>query len=138
MTEPATVDAPELAGTSWVVANYSLPSGALTNPWPGSELTLKFGTDGTVTGSTGCNEFEGPYQVEGSYDPFEEGVRDDNDGQAITIGPLAVTERACAEQTWMEQEGEYLANLNAGGRWFIARGQLILRSDNTYTEFDPA
>jgi len=121
--------APELAGTSWNVINYAL-DGSITNVWPDTVVTIAFGADGTVSGSTGCNEYGGPYVTDGPYDPFEEGVRDANDGQAITLGPLVVTERACTPQHVMDQEGEYLALLDAAGRWLIGRGNLSLRGDD--------
>jgi heat shock protein HslJ len=121
--------APELAGTSWNVTDYAL-DGSITNVWPDTEVTVAFATDGTVSGSTGCNEYAGPYVTEGPYDPFEEGVRDDADGQTIDFGPLVVTERACTPQHVMDQEGEYLALLDETGRWLIGRGNLLLRGDD--------
>ena len=125
-TQPDVV-APELVGTSWVVVAYSL-AGSMTNPWPGSELTLRFNDDGTVSGSTGCNEYSATSEVEGPYDEFVEGQRDENDGQVIRLGALTITERACAESNYMEQEAEFVDLLEQVGRWFIARGNLILRS----------
>jgi len=125
-TQPDVV-APELVSTSWVVVTYSL-AGSMTNPWPGSELTLRFNDDGTVSGSTGCNEYSATSEVEGPYDEFVEGQRDENDGQVIRLGALTITERACAESNYMEQEAEFVDLLEQVGRWFIARGNLILRS----------
>ncbi len=131
-------DAPELAGTSWVLVFYNLPDGSLTNPWPGSEITAKFDDAGTISGSTGCNEYSADFSVSGPYDEFEDGVRDENDGQAVSISLTGVTERACEEQNWMEQEGEFLDNLAGTTHWFVARETLRLRSDTTYLEFEPA
>lgn len=130
-------DAPELTGTSWVLVFYNLPDGSLTNPWPGSEITAKFDGDGTVSGSTGCNEYSAAYTVSGPYDPFDEGVRDENDGQVIAMGPPEVTERACENESWMIQEGEFLDNLKGADHWLIARGNLLLRSADTFLEFEP-
>ena len=45
-------------------------------------VTLDFVDDGRLTGETGCNSFNGPYQ---------------SDGDAISIGPLAVTRAACPD-----------------------------------------
>lgn len=118
---------PELAATAWTVTNYAL-EGSLTNVWPDTEVTILFGDDGTISGSTGCNEYRGPYTVEGAYDPFEEGVRDENDGQVISLGPLSVTERACAPDHVMDQEAEFLGLLGQTGRWLVARDTLLLRS----------
>lgn len=137
-TAPPGAEAPDLNGTEWVLVFYLLPDGAITNPWPGSEITASFGDDGTVSGSTGCNEYSATFDVSGPYDPFEDGVRDENDGQAVSISLLGVTERACEEQNWMEQEGEFLDNLTGTDHWFTARGTLRLRSETTYLEFEPA
>ena len=125
-TQPDAV-APELVGTSWSVVLYSL-AGSMTNPWPGTELTLRFNDDGTVSGSTGCNEYSATFEVEGPYDEFVEGQRDDNDGQVIRFGALTITERACAESSYMEQEAEFVDLLEQVGRWFVGRGDLILRT----------
>ncbi|MFV1991158.1 MAG: META domain-containing protein [Acidimicrobiales bacterium] len=119
--------APELAGTSWFVEFLEIETG-MTNPWPGTELTLEFFGDGTVSGSAGCNTFSGPFVVSGPYDEFEEGVRDPNDGQAMTLGPFEATEMVCsAPKNVMEQEVEYFTALDQVGRWVIARGDLSLR-----------
>ena len=137
-TVPA-AEAPELAGTSWTVTDYAL-EGSITNVWPDTEVTIAFAADGTVSGSTGCNEYSGPYVTDGPYDPFEEGVPDAADGQAITLGPLAATERACTPQHVMDQEAEFLDLLDRTGRWVIARGNLDLRSsDGSFlVEAEPA
>ena len=125
-TQPDAV-APDLIGTHWIVVMYSLPA-SLTNPWPGTELTLRFGDDGTVSGSTGCNEYSAMYEVEGPYDEFVEGQRDENDGQVIQVGGLTMTERACEESNYMEQEAEFVDLVEQAGRWFIGRGNLFLRT----------
>lgn len=137
-TEVPGAEAPDLAGTEWVLTFYLLPDGAITNPWPGNEITARFDDAGTMSGSTGCNEYSADFAVSGAYDPFEDGVRDENDGQAVSISLTGVTERACEEQNWMEQEGEFLDNLTGTTHWFVARETLRLRSDTTYLEFEPA
>jgi heat shock protein HslJ len=45
-------------------------------------VTLDFVDDARLTGETGCNSFNRPYQ---------------SDGDAISIGPLAVTRAACPD-----------------------------------------
>jgi heat shock protein HslJ len=119
---------PELAGTSWLVDTLAIESG-MTNPWPGTELTLIFGSDGTLSGSAGCNTYLGSFQTSGDYDAFEEGIRDPNDGQIIVLGPLALTEMACdSPNNVMEQEIEFMSALDQAGRWVITRGDLSLRT----------
>lgn len=55
-----------LEGTTWIVDTLfsgSGPDGAATNPPPGAEAQLRF-EDGRVSGSTGCNELSGTYEIE--------------------------------------------------------------------------
>lgn len=128
VTTQVATTSPELGSTRWNVSDYSLPTGAITNVWPDTEVSLIFGEDGGVSGSVGCNSYSGNFVVEGEYDEFEEGVRDENDGQSIHIVVLSVTEKACSPEHVMEQEGEILSLLQGVDRWFISRGELILRS----------
>ena len=125
-TQPDAV-VPELVGTSWRVVLYAIP-GSMTNRWPGTELTARFGDDGMVSGSTGCNEYGATFAVEGPYDEFVEGQRDADDGQVIRFGPFTRTERACADSDHMDQEAEFVDALEQVGRWVIARGNLNLRT----------
>ena len=89
-----------LAGTAWELIAYRK-----SRPIPGSVITAVF-EDGQVRGTTGCNSYSGPYQV---------------DGDRIAIGPLAVTEMACLEPAGpMEQEAlfrEYLGTVDT--IWFV-------------------
>ena len=124
--------APELGETSWNVADYGLPTLGIMNVLPDTEVTLRFGTDGSVSGSSGCNDYNGTFGVDGIYDEFEEGVRDDNDGQSIHIVVASATKKACSPDHVMEQELEILTLLEGVDRWFIARNELILRSSDGF------
>ena len=106
---------------------------------PYCRRTLGFGDDGIVSGSTGCNEYSAAFDVEGPYDESLEGQRDENDGQVIRFGVLTITERACTESNDMEQEAEFVDVLEKVGRWFIGRGNLILRESDGFflTEAEP-
>ena len=67
---------------SWTVTGYLTTSGsAFTSVDPAGQPTAVFGGDGTVSGSTGCNNYRGPW-VQGPDD-------------AVKIGPLAKTLIAC-------------------------------------------
>lgn len=128
-TDPSTADVPELGGTDWVLTAYVLPGGSITNPWPDTEITLRFDSGGRLTGSGGCNTYEARYAVEGPYDPFESGIRDANDGQMIRIDSLAYTEMGCTPDRLMEQETEFLDLLPRAGRWvLISEGGFSLRT----------
>ncbi len=126
-SEPAqTVDAPELSGTNWNVTDYSQASGTITNVWK-TEVTIAFAADGTVSGSAGCNGYQGTWMVSGGYDEFESGVPDPNDGQELAFATLSWTEIACDDEAIMDQEAEILALLQRAGRWVLIRGSFNLR-----------
>ena len=126
-SEAASVlDAPQLDGTDWNVTTYRLPSGSITNVWL-TDVTISFAADGTVSGSAGCNDFDGTWQVSGVYDEFEPGVPDSNDGQELSLGSLSWTEIACEDQSIMEQESEILDLLQEGERWLLKGETFHLR-----------
>lgn len=123
-TQP--IDAPQLAGTSWTVTDYSQGPGMLTNIWK-TEVTISFAADGTVSGSAGCNDYGATWKVSGGYDEFESGVPDPDDGQVLIIEGLSWTEMACEDEAIMEQEAEILDLLQRAGRWVLIRGNFNLR-----------
>lgn len=129
------VPAPELAGTEWNVTNYILASGAFTNVWK-TEITIAFAADGTVSGTTGCNDYQGTWETEGPYDEFESGVPDVNDGQVIRLNGLTWTEIACEDEAIMEQEEEHIDMLQQAGRWVIIRGDFHLRNSDGQLLFE--
>ncbi len=119
-------DAPRLGGTNWNVTTYRLPSGSITNVWL-TAVTISFAADGTVSGSAGCNDFDGTWEVSGAYDEFESGVPDSNDGQELGLGSLSWTEIACENESIMEQESEILDLLQEGARWVLKGETFHLR-----------
>lgn len=138
-TDAAYTEAPALAGTDWNVVLY-VEGSSMVELWPGTEITLGFG-DGTISGSGGCNQYDGTHAVDGPYDEFTEGVRDENDGQAISVEVVSVTEIGCTEPSGvMDQESEYLKALESSARWLIARGNLLLRTGDGFflIEAEPA
>ncbi len=90
---PAPSSANPLSASNWRLV--SLGSAALLTPT--DNLTLQLDQQGFARGSTGCNEFSGPYQA--------------SQGR-IRLGPLAVTERACLDPARMDQERRYLEALS--------------------------
>jgi heat shock protein HslJ len=91
---------PALTG-SWRLANMT--SGDLPTPMvPSTDLTADF-SGGRISGSGGCNRFNGSYQARG--------------GQ-LKIGPLASTRKAC-EQFLMDQEFMYLKALQGATRYEV-------------------
>jgi putative lipoprotein len=79
-------------------------------PTENGSLTLNFDPT-TASGNSGCNTFNGPYQL-----------RDNS----LTIGPLASTQVACADQAISNQEASYLDALQQVIRYEIRGNELIL------------
>jgi heat shock protein HslJ len=72
----APAPAPQLAGPTWFLGSYLAEDGGYTGP--ASPATIRFGAE--VSGSTGCNDFHGPWT---------------QDGTDLSIGPLIYSARAC-------------------------------------------
>jgi hypothetical protein len=85
-----------LEGTTWL----------LDKTIPGSEVTALF-ADGQVSGSAGCNTYNGTYRSTRAAGR-----------NRIEIGPLATTRMMC-DQALMDQEGLYLAALEASTEYTI-------------------
>ncbi|UBF30306.1 META domain-containing protein (plasmid) [Kovacikia minuta CCNUW1] len=86
---------------SWRLANMTeadLPTPML----PSTDLTADF-TGDRVTGSGGCNRFNGGYKTQ---------------GEQLSIGPLASTFKAC-EESIMTQEARFLKALQAAQRYEV-------------------
>jgi len=78
-----------LADTQWVLTEYAVQRSAPVPAVGEQRPTLVFGADGRVTGTTGCNSFNGPYQEA---------------ADELTMGPLASTLRACVDDNLARQE----------------------------------
>ncbi|RKZ17552.1 hypothetical protein DRQ53_03255 [bacterium] len=104
-----------LAGTSWLVRACNNGSEAVVSVLAGSELTMIFGADGSVSGSGGCNNFRGSGEIEGN---------------ALHIGPLASTRRMCMQEGVSDQESRFLAALEGVATWEIRGERAQLRDGN--------
>lgn len=105
-----------LQGTSWQLSNVD-SGGLSTSPVDGTTITLNFGTDGTVSGSAGCNDYNGTYRVAS--------------GDQIAFLNLTTTRKSCAEEV-MKLETEYLRLLGTGGTYRLPAGsRLELQLDNS-------
>lgn len=103
-----------LTGTLWQAITVNNGQEAVTGVISGTLLTATFQEDGTVFGSGGCNNFTGGYAV---------------DGDAIQIGPLAMTMMFCAEpEGVMEQEMAFGAALESAATFSIQGDMLELRT----------
>ena len=74
-------------------------------------LTVRFTKEGRISGFSGCNTYTGQYNV-----------MDD----ALSVGPLASTRRACLSPALQTQEQTYLQDLQAVRSFSVAGTQLIL------------
>jgi heat shock protein HslJ len=108
----------ELPGSSWIVTGFNNGKEAVVTPVPESEPTLVFGTDGTVSGSGGVNQLNGPFE---------------STADTIKIGPLAST-KIGGEPELMEQEAQYIAALETAVSWKVVRGVLELRDADGATQ----
>jgi heat shock protein HslJ len=101
-----------LQGT-YAVTGVNNGKGAVVSSAATEKATITFGTDGTVSGNTGCNSFSGTYDV---------------DGSTLTInGDVAATMMACeADAQALEQQ--FLTALGNVGAWERS-GQQITLSD---------
>lgn len=99
---------PSLVGGTWTVTGYNNGRQAVVSPALGTELSLQFGTDGSLSGHAGCNGFRATYTI-------------DND--RMTVGPAATTRKFCGPEV-MEQERAFLAALASVTKWTIQGGML--------------
>ncbi len=102
-----------LTGTTWAANGINTGTGAVSSLVADTTVTAVFAEDGTLSGTAGCNTYNGTYEVS---------------GDAMTIGPLATTMMAC-EPDASDQEANYLAALGRVTTFTIRGDQLELRDD---------
>lgn len=85
-----------LEGTSWTVVSI-----AGAPALPEARPTLTFAADGSVSGSTGCNQYSGAYR---------------RDGASLSFGGIASTLMGCNGDRGL-QETAFLAALNGAESW---------------------
>jgi heat shock protein HslJ len=95
---------------SWTVLSV-LYDDAIRSVVADTEPTAEFSADGTISGSTGCNDFHGPYDLQ---------------GKTLDVGKLTATEKACPTKEASEQEAGYLSALESAARIERAGEQLTL------------
>lgn len=101
-----------LTSGRWVLETYSTPSIGLKSPLPGSELTARFSTDGQLSGSSGCNNYNGGFMA------FD---------QTLRISSLSSSQSLCTEPVGvMEQEGTFLNLMSQASKMTISAGQLTV------------
>jgi heat shock protein HslJ len=95
---------------SWTVLSV-LYDGAIRSVVADTEPTADCSADGTISGSTGCNGFHGPYTLQ---------------GKKLNVGPLTATKKACPTTEASDQEAGYLSALESAVRIEQAGPQLTL------------
>jgi len=98
---------------SWIVTSY-YSGDAITSVVGDATLTADFADDGTLSGNAGCNNYNGPYEI---------------DGDSISIGPLAGTKMACTSEELTKQETDYLAALELATSFSVTGDRLDLLRD---------
>ena len=117
-TTPPPVTDPALIGT-WTYKGAMLATGSGKIPVIANtqSVTLTFNNDGTLSGFSGCNNFNGGYTLSGKTTEF---------GKEITIGPLASTKMYCADTA--DFETSYLNNLQRTQTYSIPNDTMMLRT----------
>jgi heat shock protein HslJ len=110
------LDGAEAIQGEWTVTSY-YTGNAVASVVGGVTMTATF-EDGTVSGTTGCNSFNGPYEIH---------------GLDIMIGPLSSTLAACPTSELDQQEKNYLRALELARTFQVVGRQLdLFREGETY------
>jgi heat shock protein HslJ len=102
-----------LGGSEWEISAYNNGRGGVRTLVAATRMSIAFGEDGTVSGSSGCNTFSGTYFA---------------DGATIEIGPVVLTKKMCAAEEVMEQEEQFLAALGNSAMYEIRGDRLQFRN----------
>ena len=104
-TEPA-----GLVDSSWVARSVNDGKQAVVSVPTGVTITARFGADGKVSGSAGCNDYNGAYIAEGT---------------SLSFSPLRTTRKACPPEI-MAQETRFLAALARVASYRLGQRELDL------------
>jgi heat shock protein HslJ len=100
-----------LTRADWTLQSYADGTGDIVPIVNGTKVFVKFGTDGKMSGSAGCNQYVATYTM-----------RD----FAITISPLATTMMYCENPDIMQQESDYIKDLGKAVELRISESNLNL------------
>jgi heat shock protein HslJ len=107
-----------LTSSKWDVTSFFNGASAVTGVMSGTSLTAEFGSNGTLKGSTGVNEYQGSYKVDGSKITITD-VKTTTGNQNPTPGV-------------MQQEAQFLAALPLATKYTIKADRLdLLRSSGS-------
>lgn len=109
-----------IAGIPWILELYRMESGANMPANLDTEVTALFGTEGTLSGSAGCNAYNGSYTTDGAT--------------MISIkDPLVMTEKYCGGYGVMEQEEAYIALLPSVASYEVTSDGILSLRDESFT-----
>lgn len=106
--------AASLTGSWEIIAYLTADQSAFTSPVVDSGAALTFADDATMSGSTGCNNVNGPFTV---------------DGDTVSFGALATTKMACEPDLTAQEEGILAALDSAATFTGNAKGIEIFNAD---------
>lgn len=110
------LDSTKVIQGAWTVTSY-YAGNVVTSVVGNVTMTAEF-EDGTVSGNTGCNTFNGPYEI---------------DGVNINIGPLSSTLAACETAELEQQHTNYLDALELARTFEVVGDRLdLFREGRTY------
>jgi len=98
-----------IEGITWDVAAYADTSGAMKDAPVTVPMDARF-EGGSVAGTSGCNQYNGPYTLSGS---------------SLTVGPLASTKMMC-DQVANDAEAAYLPALQKASTYTAEGGKLTI------------
>jgi len=108
-----------LVNITWNLDLYRQSSGSNVPVIQTTNVTALFGSDGSISGSAGCNSYTGSYTTSGS--------------NGISIGPLATTRMYCGDPGVMDQETAYLALLSTVSSYEVTEDGMLNLMNSTGT-----
>lgn len=103
----------------WVLKSFGV-SGSETPVAAGTHITL-LASGGQIQGSGGCNSYQGPYDVQGN---------------ALDVGALIVTERACLDPNATAQEQKFLQALQSAETFEVQPDALVITYDGGHSQLN--
>ncbi|WP_374686405.1 META domain-containing protein [Promineifilum sp.] len=113
--ESITTEESGVQGVRWVLVSYLNAAGETVDALADREATLEFRADGQLGGNASCNQFFAGYTI---------------DGDALTVTQAGSTMMACEPAEIMDQEAQYLNNLQAAATFAATAEQLTIANAN--------
>lgn len=105
-------DTSALVAQPWNLVSYTAGNGEAPPTVQGRDAVLRFAEDGSLSGTTGCNNFAGTYKVDGP-------------DLTIQLGPM--TRRACTDPALTAQEAALTTGLAQVTSYAVDGGSLVLK-----------